>query len=214
MLGDMDVPPFWPPFLTSWGLNSIFWGYFFSSTNTKTIFWGIKTTNSYRIRSFRPQISFSLDLFGSKLQRPAAHPHQFSDRVPPPTPTRGCEQTLCHLPMFSAVIRSFGPPRLKRLYQIQRWNRDVGNLMNVTPAIQGYFSSNFSFWLCAVHPTAAQCGFGILSHLTGHYPARDGSLTQSTWCYIRKYVFVNFLRISNENVKYKLVKSPYLLSVS
>ena len=132
----------------------------------------------------------------------------------PPTPTRGCEQTLCHLPMFSAVIRSFGPPRLKRLYQIQRWNRDVGNLMNVTPAIQGYFSSNFSFWLCAVHPTAAQCGFGILSHLTGHYPARDGSPTQSTWCYIRKYVFVNFLRISNENVKYKLVKSPYLLSVS
>ena len=58
MLGDMDVPPFWPPFLTFWGLNSIFLGYFFSSTNTKTIFWGIKTTNSYRIRSFRPQISF------------------------------------------------------------------------------------------------------------------------------------------------------------
>ena len=44
-------------FLTFWGLNSIFLGYFFSSTNTKTIFWGIKTTNSYRIRSFRPQIS-------------------------------------------------------------------------------------------------------------------------------------------------------------
>ena len=58
MLGDMDVPPFWPPFLTFWGLNLIFLGYFFSSTNTKTIFWGIKTTNSYRIRSFRPQISF------------------------------------------------------------------------------------------------------------------------------------------------------------
>ena len=58
MLGDMDVPPFWPPFLTFWRLNSIFLGYFFSSTNTKTIFWGIKTTNSYRIRSFRPQISF------------------------------------------------------------------------------------------------------------------------------------------------------------
>ena len=58
MLGDMDVPPFWPSFLTFWGLNSIFLGYFFSSTNTKTIFWGIETTNSYRIRSFRPQNSF------------------------------------------------------------------------------------------------------------------------------------------------------------
>ena len=30
----------------------------------------------------------------------------------------------------------------------------------------------------------------------------------------RKYVPVNFLRISNENVKNKLVKSPYLLNVS
>ena len=125
-----------------------------------------------------------------------------------------CEQTLCHLPMFSTVIRSFGPPRLKGLYQIWRWDRVVGNLMNVTPAIQGYFSSNFSFRLPAVHPTAAQCRFGILSHLTGHYPARDGSATQSTWCYARKYIPDNFLRISNENVKYKLVKSLYLLSVS
>ena len=58
MLGDMDVPPFWPPFLTFWGLNSIFWGYFFSSTNTKTIFWGIRITISYKIRSFWPQIQF------------------------------------------------------------------------------------------------------------------------------------------------------------
>ena len=43
-----------------------------------------------------------------------------------------------HLPMFSTVIRSFGPPRLKRLCQIRRWNREVENLMNVTPVIQGY----------------------------------------------------------------------------
>ena len=128
-------------------------------------------------------------------------------------------QTLCDLPMFSTVIRSFGPPRPKRLYQIRRWNTDVGNLMNVTPAIQGYFSSNFGkFRLFAVHPTAAQCRFGILSHFTDHYPARDGSATQSTCTrccvYVRKYVPVNFLRISNENAKHKLVKSPYLLSVS
>ena len=128
--------------------------------------------------------------------------------------TKCCEQTICHLPMFSAVIRSFDPPHLKRLYQIRRWNRDVGNLMNVTQAIQGYFSSNFRFRLSAVHHTAAQCRFGILSHLTGHYPAKDGSATQSTRCYVRKYVPVNFLRISNEDVKHKLVKSPYLLSMS
>ena len=129
--------------------------------------------------------------------------------------TKCCEQTLCHLPIiFSTIIRSSGPPRLKRLYQIRRWNIDMENLMNVTPAIQGYFSSNFRFRLSDVHPTAAQCMFDIMSNLTGHYPARDGSATQSTWCYVRKYVPVNFLRISNENVKYKLVKSPYILSMS
>ena len=42
---------------------------------------------------------------------------------------------LCHLPMIPTVLRSFGPPRLKRLNQIRRWNRYVGNLMNVTPRI-------------------------------------------------------------------------------
>ena len=30
-----------------------------------------------------PKFHFSLDLFGSNFQRPAAHPHHFSDRVPP-----------------------------------------------------------------------------------------------------------------------------------
>ena len=47
-----------PLFWHSEDWNRSFGGIFFSSTNTKTIFWGIKTTNSYRIRSFRPQISF------------------------------------------------------------------------------------------------------------------------------------------------------------
>ena len=73
MSGDMDVPPFWPPFLTFWGLNSIFLVYFFSSTNTKTIFCGIKTTNSYIIRYFRPEISFfprsSFDVYTASQSR-------------------------------------------------------------------------------------------------------------------------------------------------
>ena len=119
--------------------------------------------------------------------------------------------------LFKSRVKFHDFSRPVRTMQIRRWNRDVGNLMNVTPTIQGYFSSNFSFRLSAVHPTAAQLPqfrFGILSHLTSHYPARNGSVIKSTWCYVRKYVPVNFLRISNENVKYKLVKSPYLLSVS
>ena len=39
MLGDKDVPPFWPSFLTLWGLN-------------------IRITNPYIIRSFWPKIPF------------------------------------------------------------------------------------------------------------------------------------------------------------
>ena len=82
ILGDMDVPPFWPPFLTFWEFNKIFLGYFFLSKDTKTIFWGTKTINPYRIRSFWPQIPF----FPRSLwvQFSAAHHHRFSDRVPPP----------------------------------------------------------------------------------------------------------------------------------
>ena len=84
MLGDMDVPPFWPSFLTFWGLNSIFWGYFFSSTNTKTIFWGIKTTNSYRIRSFRPQISFFPRSFWVQVSAASGTPPSvFGPSTPP-----------------------------------------------------------------------------------------------------------------------------------
>ena len=85
MLGDMDVPPFWPPFLTFRGLNSIFLGYFLSSTNTKTIFCGIKTTNSHRIRSFSPQILFFPRSFW--VQFPAASgtpPSVFGPSTPPP----------------------------------------------------------------------------------------------------------------------------------
>ena len=81
MLGDMDVPPFWPPFLTFGGLNSIFLGYFFSSTNTKTIFWVLKLLILAEFDLFGPKFHFSLNLFGSNFQRPAA------PLTPPPTPT-------------------------------------------------------------------------------------------------------------------------------
>ena len=52
----MDVPPFWPPFLTFRAFNLIFLG-----------------TISH----------LSLDLYGSNFRWPMAHPHQFSDLVPP-----------------------------------------------------------------------------------------------------------------------------------
>ena len=105
MLGDIYVLPFWPPFLTFWGLNTIFLGYFFLSTNTKKLILG---TNPSRITSFWPQIPLCLDLLGSNFQRPVAHPHQSPDLVPhtphphphPIThpPHRG---QVCHLWLFS-----------------------------------------------------------------------------------------------------------------
>ena len=67
-----------------------------------------------------------------------------------------------------------------------------GVLMNVTSAIQGYFSGNFSFRLSSVYPTAAQCRFGILRSLPSERWPGD---QKSTWCYVHKYVPVNFLRI-------------------
>ena len=61
-----------------------FWGIFFSSTNTKTIFWGIKTTNSYRIRSFRPQISFFPRSFGVQFSAASGTPPSFFGPSTPP----------------------------------------------------------------------------------------------------------------------------------
>ena len=86
VMGDTYVPRFWPPFFTLAGSSTIFLGYFFSSTNTKTIFWGIKTTNSYRIRSFRPQISFFPRSFWVQFSAASGTPPSFFG---PSTPPRG-----------------------------------------------------------------------------------------------------------------------------
>ena len=77
VMGDTYVPRFWPPFFTLAGSSTIFLGYFFSSTNTKTIFCGIKTTNSYRIRSFRPQVSFFPRSFWVQFSAASGTPPSF-----------------------------------------------------------------------------------------------------------------------------------------
>ena len=88
VMGDTYVPRFWPPFLfTLAGSSTIFLGYFFSSTNTKTIFSGIKTTISYRIRSFRPQISFFPRSFWVQFSAASGTPPSFfGPSTPPPPP--------------------------------------------------------------------------------------------------------------------------------
>ena len=53
---------------------------------------------------FGPKFRFSLNLFGSNFQWPAAHPHRFSDRVPPPPPRGYVSCALTHCPRGDVVI--------------------------------------------------------------------------------------------------------------
>ena len=61
-----------------------FWGIFSHPSTPKRSFGVLKLPILTEFDLLGPKFNFSLDLFGSKFQRPAAHPHQFSDRVPPP----------------------------------------------------------------------------------------------------------------------------------
>ena len=58
-----------------------FWGVFSHPPTQKRSFGYKSSQNSIFLA---PKYHFSLDLFGSNFQWPAAHPQQFSDRVPPP----------------------------------------------------------------------------------------------------------------------------------
>ena len=83
VMGDTYVPRFWPPFFTLAGSSTIFVGYF-SHPPTAELSFGVQKLPIFtKIDLFGPKFNFFLDLFGSNFQRPAAHPHQFSGRVPP-----------------------------------------------------------------------------------------------------------------------------------
>ena len=84
VMGDTYVPRFWPPFFTLAGSSTIFLRYFSHPPTAKLSFGVQKLPIFTKIDFFGPKFNFSLDLFGSNFQRPAAHPHQFSGRVPPP----------------------------------------------------------------------------------------------------------------------------------
>ena len=61
-----------------------FWGTFSHPPTAKLSFGVQKLPIFTKIDLFGPKFNFFLDLFGSNFQRPAAHPHPFSGRVPPP----------------------------------------------------------------------------------------------------------------------------------
>ena len=63
-----------------------FWGIFSHPPTPKRSFVVLKLPILTEFDLLGPKFHFSLDLFGSNFQRPAAHPHHFSERVPPPGP--------------------------------------------------------------------------------------------------------------------------------
>ena len=106
VMGDTYVPRFWPPFFTLAGSNTIFLGYFSHPPTAKLSFGVQKLPIFTKIDLFGPKFNFFVDLFGSNFQRPVAHPHQFSGRVPPP----GLVDTLqLTRPQDEAVWRSNNP---------------------------------------------------------------------------------------------------------
>ena len=60
-----------------------FWGIFSHPPTPKRSFVVLKLPILTEFDFLGPKFNFSLDLFGSNFQRPAAHPHHFSYRVPP-----------------------------------------------------------------------------------------------------------------------------------
>ena len=69
-----------------------FWGIFSHPPTPKRSFGVLKLPILKEIDLLGPKFHFSLDLFGSNFQRPAAHPHQFSDRVPTLNAAKSADQ--------------------------------------------------------------------------------------------------------------------------
>ena len=92
-----------------------FWGIFSHPPTPKRSFGVLKLPILTEFDLLGPKFHFSLDLFGSNFQRPAAHPHHFSDRVPPPGllfPTPGTDNVILsdHVQFLCVYCASRGCP--------------------------------------------------------------------------------------------------------
>ena len=78
------------PLFSLWQDRARSFGGTFSHPRTAKLSFGVQKLPIFtKMDLFGPKFNFFLDLFGSNFQRPAAHPHQFSGRVPPPPPPPG-----------------------------------------------------------------------------------------------------------------------------
>ena len=98
-----------------------FWGVFSHPPTQK---WSFGYKSSQNSIFLAPKYHFSLDLFGSNFQWPAAHTQQFSDRVPPPGgQTSSIHSSSESSVMFAVLFRSlaFVVWALLRFHQL-RWH--------------------------------------------------------------------------------------------
>ena len=81
-----------------------FWGIFSHPPTPKRSFGVLKLPILTEFDLLGPKFHFSLDLFGSNFQRPAAHPHHFSENPPPPPPPPPRVHTmhLCHISIMAS----------------------------------------------------------------------------------------------------------------
>ena len=110
MLGDMDVPPFWPPFWHSGDWTRSFWGTF-SHPPTPKLSFGVLELPILTQFDLGLKFHFSLDLFGTNFQRPAAHPHQFSEMVAMLSRERWVDRYDCYI-RFSKHLPGVAPHAL------------------------------------------------------------------------------------------------------
>ena len=73
-----------PLFWHSGDWTRSFWGTFLIHWHQNDLLGVLKLPILTEFDLFGPKFHFSIDLLGSNFQRPAAHPHRFLDRVPPP----------------------------------------------------------------------------------------------------------------------------------
>ena len=86
MLGDMDVPPFWPPFLTFWAFNSIFLGTISHPPTQKLSFGVSKLPILTEFDLFGPQIPFFLRSFWVQFSVASGTPQAVFGPSTPPGP--------------------------------------------------------------------------------------------------------------------------------
>ena len=103
-----------------------FWGIFSHPPTPKRSFGVLKLPILTEFDLLGPKFDFSLDLFGSNFQRPAAHPHHFSDRVPPP----GGYVTLADITGNTVLVPYRWIKSLQLIWRLGtcRWNLQVSHL--------------------------------------------------------------------------------------